>query len=307
MRYQPQRTTALLFITPWLIGFIALIVFPFVASLWWSFCRYDLLAPPDPVGGEHFVRLAGELMRGEAFGLALWNTLYYALLSVPLSIALGIALAVLLSRPLRGRAICRTIIFLPSVLPVVAASVLWLWLLDPRDGVVNYVLEQFGLGRHLWFQGSDEFLFSLRFGSKDALILMALWGIGNWMVIYLAAIGDIPAEMYEAATIDGASFWQRHRHVTLPMLTPVIFFNLVMGIIDAMQAFAQAYVVSEGTGEPGGATLLVSLHLFLSAFRDLEVGYASAMAWLLFVLLTIATALLFYSAPRWVHYRGGRR
>lgn len=302
-----RRLTAWWFILPWLIGFVALVVYPFLASLWWSFCRYDLLAPPDVIGFEHYRRLAGELATGRGFGLALWNTLYYALVSVPLSIALGIGLAVLLSRPLPGRSLCRTIIFLPSVLPVVAASVLWLWLLDPRDGVVNYLLDQVGFGQHLWFQGRDEFFFSLRFGSKDALILMSLWGIGNWMVIYLAAIGDIPAEMYEAAMLDGANRWRRHWHVTLPLLSPVIFFNLVMGLIDAVQAFAQAYVVSEGTGEPGGATLLVSLHLFLSAFRDLEIGYASAVAWILFALLTLATAFLFGSASRWVHYRGGRR
>jgi multiple sugar transport system permease protein len=159
-----------------------------------------------------------------------------------------------------------------------------------------------GLPGQLWFKGTGEAALSLDFGSKDALVLMSLWGVGNFMIIYLAAIGEVPQELYEAAELDGAGPLRRFRHITLPLLTPVIFFNLVMGLIQSVQAFTQVYIVSEGTGKPDGSTLMLSLHLFLAAFKDLEMGYASAMAWILFVILAVCTAALFRSARHWVHY-----
>ena len=302
--------TGLLFIGPWLVGFVLLVAYPFAASLYWSFCRYDLLTAPQPVGTEHYERLVRELTEGGQFGQAVWNTAYYALISVPLSIALGISMAVMLSWRVRGQAIYRTLFFLPSVVPVVASSILWLWLLDPQSGLVNFALTQLGLPAQNWFKAPTEALAPpgwFQFGSKDALILMSLWGVGNFMIIYLAALGDIPRQLHEAASLDGAGRWHRFRHVTLPMLTPVIFFNLVMGLIQSFQAFTQVYIVSEGTGEPAGASMMLSLRLFLTAFQDLDMGYASAMAWVLFVILLLATAGLFRSSRHWVHYsRGGR-
>jgi multiple sugar transport system permease protein len=292
-----------LFISPWLLGFAALVAYPFAASLYWSLCRYDLLSPPEFVGPANYRRLAEEVVAREDFGLALWNTFYFAILSVPLSILLGVSLAVMLSWRVRGQAVYRTIFFLPSVVPVVAASALWLWLLDPAHGLVNHLLASVGLPEQSWFKGTGEAALSLRFGSKDALVLMSLWGVGNFMIIYLSALGDIPRELYEAAELDGAGPLRRFRHVTLPMLTPVIFFNLVMGLIQSVQAFTQVYIVSEGTGRPDGSTLMISLHLFLSAFQHLEMGYASAMAWILFVVLVMVTAALFRSSRAWVHYR----
>lgn len=299
-----------LFISPWLIGFLLLIVFPFAASFSWSFCRYDLLSPPRFVGLENYQRLASEAVNGGRFGQALWNTGYFALLSVPLSIFVGVTLAVMLSWKVRGQAIYRTLFFLPSVVPVVAASVLWMWLLDPRDGIVNESLSWLGFSGSLWFKGATEAAAPpgwFDFGSKDALVLMAVWASGNMMVIYLAAIGDIPTQLYEAAELDGAGRLRRFLHITLPMLSPVIFFNLVMGLIQSVQAFTQVYLVSEGTGEPAGWSLMLSLHLFLSAFQDLDMGYASAMAWLLFVALLAATAFLFRTARHWVYYQGVMR
>lgn len=298
------------FVSPWLLGFLLLIVFPFAASFYWSFCRYDLLSPPRFVGLENYRRLAHEAVSGGRFGQALWNTGYYALLSVPLSILVGVSLAVMLSWKVRGQAVYRTLFFLPSVVPVVAASILWMWLLDPRDGVVNESLGWLGISASLWFKGATEAAAPpgwFDFGSKDALVLMAVWASGNMMVIYLAAMGDIPAQLYEAAELDGAGRIRRFLHVTLPMLSPVIFFNLVMGLIQSVQAFTQVYLVSEGTGEPAGWSLMLSLHLFLSAFQDLDMGYASAMAWLLFVVLLIATAFLFRTARHWVFYQGVMR
>ena len=301
------------FVSPWLVGFVLLVGYPFCVSLYWSFCRYDLLRPPEWVGLRNYQRLADELISGGRFGEALWNTCYYALLAVPLSIALGLSLAVMLSWKLRGQAVYRTLIFLPSVVPVVAASILWLWLLDPQSGLVNYLLRHMGLPGQGWFSSVREAASPWAWwhgrgglGSKDALVLMHLWGVGNFMVLYLAALGDISPQLYEAAELDGAGRWQRFWHITLPLVSPVIFFNLVMGIIRAVQAFTQVYIVSQGQGAPSGSMLMLSLQLFLSAFKYLDMGYASAMAWTLFVVILVVTWLLFRSSRRWVFYSAGR-
>ena len=234
------------------------------------------------------------------------------MLAVPLSIAVGITLGSMLSWRVRGQACYRTLCFVPTVIPVVATSILWIWMLDPQEGIVNRSLQLTGLVEPpgpqwldsyreaawipAWFAGEGGF------GSKDALVLMALWGVGNFVVIYIAALNDIPEQLYEAAAIDGAGRWRRFVYVTLPMLTPVILFNLVMGLIQSVQAFTQMYIVSEGTGGPNQSTLVLSLHIFLAAFQDLDMGYASAVAWILFVVLVAATFLLFRSSRYWVHY-----
>ncbi|MHC2069371.1 carbohydrate ABC transporter permease [Bremerella sp. T1] len=316
-RHTRSWLTAISFASPWLVGLLALFVYPFVVSLYWSFCRYDLINPPRFVGTENYEQLATEFATGTGIAHALWNTGYYAFLSVPLSIVLGVGLATLLSCDIRGQSIFRTLFYLPSVIPVVAASILWMWLLNPADGLVNSVLGSLGLWQPQWFASPEELVSTHSFspaawqnnsapiGSKDALILMSLWGMGNFMVIYLAAIGDIPKSLYEAARIDGAGPIRRFTHVTLPLLTPIIFFNLVMGLIQSVQAFTQIYIVSEGRGAPADSTLVISLHLFLSAFQHLNMGYASAVAWLLFTLLGIATWFLFRTSRRWV-YEGVR-
>ncbi len=307
-------TTALAFIAPWLVGFLTLIAYPFVASLAWSFTRYDMLSPPRYIGTDNYARLAEELWTGQRFGQAAWNTAYYALVSVPLSIVLGIGLAVMLSWQVRGRAVYRTIFFLPSVVPAVASSILWTWLLNPQSGLVNYVLSLVGLPQPGWFNSTAEaawppgwFAGHGGLGSKDALVLMSLWGVGNFMIIYLAALGDIPASLYEAAELDGAGPLRRFWHITLPMLSGVIFFNLIMGLIHAVQTFTQVYIVSEGQGAPAGSTLMLSLYIFLSAFKYLDLGYASAMAWTLLVLVLTLTVGLFRSSRYWVYYQGAAR
>ena len=307
-----------LFCSPWIVGFLLLFLWPFAASLYWSLCRFDLINPPEFIGLENYRTLVDEIRNGKGFGTALANTTYFCLISVPLSVVLGIGLAVLLNLKLRGQAVYRTLVFLPSVIPIVAASVLWVWLLDPADGFVNHVLAWVGLGDQNWFNqarsaASGETLTMLSswssgtplrlFGSKDALILMTLWGVGNFMVIYLAALNDVPVPLYEAAEIDGAGWWRRLLHVTIPMLSPVIFFNLVVGLIRGVQTFTSVYVFSEGTGSPGDSLMMVSLKLFLSAFEDLQMGYASAVAWILFVIIVMVTAALFRTSKYWVHYR----
>jgi len=313
-----QMFTGLLFCSPWMIGFLLLFVWPFVASLYWSLCRFDLINRPRWVGLDNYLRLVSEIGTDQGFGLALSNTVYYAALSVPLSVVIGVLLATLLSAKVRGQSVYRTLVFLPSVIPVVAASILWLWLLDPNDGLINYGLSWIGMDSQNWlnqsrsaFSGESVGVLSgwisgepLRlFGSKDALVLMTVWGVGNFVVIYLAAISDIPNALYEAAEIDGASSIRKFWHITIPMLSPVIFFNLVMGLIRSVQTFTSVYVLSEGTGQPGGSLMMLSLQLFLSAFNDFEMGYASAMSWILFVVLLIATIVLFRTSRYWVHYR----
>jgi len=319
---QPKRITrslaGWLFCSPWLVGFCLLFLWPFFASLYWSLCRFDLINPPEFVGLENYQRLAGEIQSGRGFGRALTNTLYYSLLSVPLSVATGVCLAAILSAKVKGQSVYRTLVFLPSVIPVVAASVLWMWMLDPQHGSVNYLLSWIGIDNQNWLNQARSAVSPAGaaaltdwvsgeplklMGSKDALVLMTVWGVGNFVVIYLAAIGDIPESMYEAADIDGAGSLRKFWNLTIPMLSPVIFFNLVMGLIRSVQTFASVYVLSAGTGQPGGSLTTLSLQLFLSAFADFEMGYASAMAWILFVLLLMATIALFQSSKQWVHYR----
>ncbi len=314
----PGSLAGWMFCSPWILGFLLLFAWPFVASLYWSLCRFDLINPPEFVGLENYRRLASEIGTDRGFGRALSNTLYFSLISVPLSVAVGVMLAVALSTKIKGQSVYRTLVFLPSVIPVVAASVLWLWLLDPECGMVNYLISWLGIPGQNWLNQSRSVIspesvgvltnwFNGQplklFGSKDALILMTVWGVGNFVVIYLAALSDIPTALYEAAEIDGASALRKFWHVTIPMLSPVIFFNLVMGLIRSVQTFASIYVLSEGTGEPGGSLMMISLQLFLSAFADFEMGYASAMAWILFVLLLACTSLLFRTSRHWVHYR----
>lgn len=304
-----QFREGLLFVSPWVIGFLALTAYPFVLTLYWSFCRYDLLTQPTWIGTENYERLIQEIADGDGFGVALWNTCYYAMLSIPGSILLGVGLAVLLNQKVRGQAVYRTLFFVPSVVPTVATAIVWVWLLDPQQGLANHWLSWIGLSPN-WFNSSAE-AFNLSslvtgsagFGSKDALVLMSFWGIGNFILIYLAALQDVPRELYEAAEIDGASSFKKFWHVTLPHLTPVIFFNAVMGIVQSVQYFTQPYVVSGGTGGPDRSTLVVSLHIFLWAFKYLDAGYASAVCWSLFVIVILLTVLMFRSSKHWVHYR----
>ncbi|TWU26114.1 carbohydrate ABC transporter permease [Bythopirellula polymerisocia] len=300
--------------TPWLIGFTVLTVYPFLASLYWSFCRYDMLSAPKWVGLANYRRISTELFSGGTLAQAIFNTTYFAILSVSLSVVLGVLLAVMLSWEVRGRAVFRTICYLPSVVPIVAACVLWIVLLDPQQGMINEILLKLGIPAQGWFKSTSSAFWPPAWpedhagrivGSKDGLVLMGVWGVGNLLVIYLAAIADIPPQLYEAAELDGAGRWRQFWHVTLPMLTPVIFFNVVVGLIHSVQAFTQIYIVSDGQGDPAGATLTLSLHLFLAAFKELDLGYASAVAWMLFVIILLITIWLFRTSHRWVHHQGG--
>ncbi|MCX5670924.1 MAG: sugar ABC transporter permease [Planctomycetota bacterium] len=276
-------------VSPVVVGLLVFTLYPFLASLALSFCEYDLFPPPRGVGAWNYETM---FTRDPLVWKSLTNVLYYTALAVPLGIVMGVGLALLLDAKIKGLAVYRTLFFLPSIVPVVATSVLWIWLLNPQIGLVNTLLRLVGIEGPTW-------LASVAW-SKPSLVFMGVWGVGGSMLIYLAGLKDIPASLYEAAVVDGANAWQRVRYVTLPMLTPVIFFNLVMGMIGAFQYFTQAYVMTQGG--PLDSTRFYALHLFFEAFQYLKMGYASAMAWVLFIIVVGVTALLFRSQHRWVHY-----
>jgi multiple sugar transport system permease protein len=296
-----QWKKGLLFISPLLVGFAVFTIYPVAASIWYSFCDYDVIRPTRFVGLANFVELAAD----ERFIHSLWNTLVFTIFVVPLTMLTALVLAFLLNMKLRGQALYRTIFFLPSIVPLVASSVLWLWLLNPDYGLINMFLRpaldavNALAGTHVTPPG---WLVDPAW-TKPALILMCLWGVGGSMIMYLAALGDVPVALYEAAEIDGASAWRKTWHITLPMISPVLFFTLIMGIIGAMQFFDQAWVMTPN-GQPGDATLFYSLYLFANAFLYLRMGLASAQAWVLFVVIVIATIVVFRSTRRFVYYGG---
>jgi multiple sugar transport system permease protein len=290
MKVQTRRDLiGLAFISPWLIGFLAFTAWPFLRSIQLSFTRYDILRPPKWVGLANYQSL---LTDDETFRNATWLTLKFAAVSVPLAIIAGVALALLLNSDVKGISLYRTIFFLPSIVPTVATTAIFVWILNPQIGLVNSLLHTVGIQGPAWLTDPKWALWSL--------MMMGIWGVGNTMVIYLAGLKDIPTYLYEAATVDGANPVQKLFKVTLPMLTPVIFFNLVMGVIGALQYFTQAYIMT--SGGPGDSTRFYALYLFDRAWRYSDMGYASAMAWLLFLAVAILTFALFKTQKRWVHY-----
>lgn len=278
-----------LFISPWLIGFIAFAVFPFMASIYLSFTRYDIINSPVWVGAANYKKL---FLEDPMFWKSMLITLEYAVVSVPLGIVMGIGLALLLNLPLRGMSVYRTIFYLPAIVPVVASSVVFIWLLNPQIGLINSILRLAGIEGPSWLQKTPYAFWSL--------VGMSLWGVGGSMIIYLAGLKDIPTTLYEAAMIDGAGAVDQTRHITIPLLTPVIFFNLVMGVIGSFQYFTQAYVMTKGG--PEDSTMFYGLNLFFRAWRYLDMGYASALAWVLFLAIALVTAVIFKSQGKWVFY-----
>lgn len=287
-----RNLLAYAFLSPWLIGFFAFTLWPFLSSVYLSFTRYNIVSSPKWVGLANYNML---LTNDELFWKSAWVTIQYACISVPLAIVVGVALAMLLNINVKGIAVFRTIFFLPSIVPTVATSVLFIWILNPNIGLVNRILALVGVRGPAWLNTAPWAFYSL--------VFMALWGVGGSMVIYLAGLKDIPTTLYEAATLDGASPFRKMWHVTLPMMTPVIFFNLVMGIIGAFQTFTQAFVITPNGG-PQDSTYFYSLYLYNRAWKYLDMGYASAMAWILFIVIVVLTGLVFRTQKRWVHYGG---
>lgn len=287
-RLRRNRIVGWLFISPWVIGFLAFALYPFFASLYYSFTDYNILAPPQWIGLQNYQ----QMVQDPLFWQSLYNTLYYTVIFVPVSTVAAIAIAMLLNQRVRGQTIYRTLFYLPSVVPLVASSVLWLWLFNPSFGFIDAFLRALDLPAPGWLY-SENWV-------KPSLILMSLWGIGQPIVIYLAGLQGVPQDLYEAAHLEGANGWQRTWAITLPMISPVILFNVVLGMIGAFQYFTQAYVMTQGG--PDNSSMFFALYLYQNAFQYLHLGYASAMAWLLFVVILIATLLVFRSSARWVYY-----
>ncbi len=281
-------------ILPWLVGFSGLTLGPMLVSFYYSLCEYNVLQPPAWVGLANYVSIFTD---DPLFWTALYNTAYYTLFSVPLGVAGSLALALLLNQGVRGVRMFRTIFYMPSIIPAVASSILWIWLFNPQYGLVNRALSVVGIKGPLWL--ADPVW------SKPALILMAQWGVGGGMVIFLAGLQSVPRHLYDAAVVDGAGAWQQFRHVTLPMLSPTVFFSTVMGIIGSFQVFTQSYVMTQGG--PLNSTLFYVLYLYREAFEFFHMGYASALAWILFVILVGFTALQLRLSRRWVYYEGDLR
>ncbi|MEQ1933666.1 MAG: sugar ABC transporter permease [Fimbriimonadaceae bacterium] len=287
-----QNLVGYLFISPWLIGFLAFAAWPFLRSIYLSFTRYNIVTEPQWVGTANYKML---LTNDELFWKSAWVTVKYAAISVPVGVVVGVGLALLLNSNVKGIAVFRTIFYLPSIVPTVATSVLFIWLLNPSVGLINRLLGLVGITGPAWLNTAPWAFYSL--------VMMALWGVGGSMIIYLAGLKDVPTHLYEAATLDGANAYQKLRRITLPMMTPVIFFNLIMGIIGAFQTFTQAYVITPNGG-PQDSTYFYSLYLYNRAWKYLDMGYASAMAWMLFLVIVILTTIVFRTQKRWVHYGG---
>lgn len=300
-RHLSELAWGLGFVLPWMVGFLAFTLFPVVSSLYYSLTDYTLVRPPQWTGLSNYAAL----MRDRVFYESLYNTLYMVAIGLPLHLVWALALAMLLAPPRAGIGLFRTLFYLPTVLPVVAATLLWRWMLNPTYGIVNTALAFLGLPEPGWLVDPAW--------AKPALILMGMWGVGGTVVIYLAALRDVPRELYEAADIDGASWWRKTFSITLPMISPVLFFTLVVHVIGYFQYFTQAYVFSAtgyggqlAVGGPRNSTLFYALYLYLNAFRFFKMGVASAMAWILFLILVLATLLLFRTSSRWVYYGGAR-
>ena len=287
-----------LFISPWILGMVLFALGPILASFGLAFTRWNLFTEPEYVGWANFQKLAHDPL----FYKSVFNTIYYTVFAVPLGLVLALGLAMLVNHRLRGVNFFRTAFFLPNVVAGIAMLLLWKWLFDPNFGLINLfldwtglmvVFEWVGIGRPQWI--------SSRAGAMPGMIFMSIWGLGGSMMIFLAGLQNIPRELIEAAELDGAGPWKRFRYVTLPLLTPTIFFLTMVGVIASLQIFNQAYVMTQGG--PAHATLFYVLYLFQTAFERFQMGYACAMALVLFIITLIVSLIQLAMGKKWVHYQ----
>ena len=281
---------AVVFVAPWILGSVVFILYPVVASAIYSVCEYSVLMKPVYIGAGNY----RDLLDDDVFRLSLWNTVKFGLASLPLGIIVSLGLAALLHINAVGRATFRAIFFLPSLVPVVANAMVWLWMFNGEYGLINYGLRLVGVQGPNWLSEVGW--------AMTAMVLMGFWGVGYSVVIFLAAFQEVPVELYEAAELDGASLWQRFWRVTIPMISPVIFFQFITGLIGVLQVFAGPYILTHGG--PARSTMFYTQYLFDNAFRYLRMGYACAMAWILFVIILILTWVAMKASKRFVHYQG---
>lgn len=298
-RVTPQRRellAGLAFISPWIIGFLLFTAGPMVISLGLSFTDYDVLNPPKFIGLANYQRLFTD----PKLGLSLGNSFFYAALHVPLASIVALALALLLNRVgNRTAGFFRTAFYLPSITPAVAVGTLWLWILNPRIGLVNRGLDLLGITGPGWTTDPNWI--------KPGIVIMSLWSVGSTVILYLAALKNVPNELYEASRIDGANSWQQLMRITIPLISGTIFFTLIVNTIAALQIFTEVYTMffgSMGSNAASSAGLFYNIYLFQQAFKFLHMGYASAMAWLLFIIILILTVIQLRVSRRWVYYEG---
>lgn len=286
----------LLFVSPFIIGFVIFMLGPMLFSFYGSFTNYNLTSQMDFIGINNFKQM---FTQDELFWKSLYNTGYYVLFNVPLTAIGSVILALLLNQRVRGISVFRTIFYLPAVLSGVAVYVLWMQMLSPSSGLINTILSWFSIQGPAW-------LFDPQW-TKPALILMKLWSVGGSMLLYLATMQNVPNQLYESAEMDGATPFKQFRHITLPLITPIIFYDVVTSTIGAFQIFQEAYVMTEsGTNGPANSLLFYNLHMWNKAFVAFDMGYAMAMSMVLFVIVLILTLINLKLAPHWVHYGGGQ-
>jgi len=284
----------LIFALPWIIGMVAFLAYPMVASLYYSFTRYDIPKPPRWIGLANYISL---LTKDRFFPKALYNTLYLTVIGIPVQIIFALICALLLNLKIKGQAIWRTIYVLPTLMPAVVTAILWNWILNPNLGLVNNALKLLHITGPLWFASPDW--------SKPSMIIMQTWAVGSMTIIYLAALQGVPIELYGAAELDGAGWWRKFTDVTLPMISAVTLFQLITGVLWSLQFFTAAYLIGGGGATPGapqGSLLFYGLYLYVEAFEYLQMGYASALAWILFVISVIVTVVTLKGSERWTHY-----
>jgi len=280
-----------LFASPWIIGFFAWTVYPVGASLYYSFMRYDIMRPPRFIGLTNYIDM---LFNDELFRTVIGNTFYFVALGVPLGLMTAFALAALLNNDIKLRPFFRTIFFLPSIVPAIASAEVWRWVYNPQWGLINSTLRSWGLTTIPWLSSPDL--------AKLSLIIIQCWAQGTAIVIFLAALQDVPRSLYDAALVDGANRRQRFWNVTIPMCSPSILFVALTSLIGTFQYFTLGWLLTQG--DPNSSTEFYSIYLYRNAFRFFKMGYASAMAWLLFLIVIALTLLIFRSSARWVYYGG---
>jgi multiple sugar transport system permease protein len=286
-----NQLLGMLFISPWLLGFLLFALFPLVASLYYSMTNYDFIRQPQFIGLTNYTRL---FTVDPDFWTVMYNTLYYVGFGVPLGIAVAFLIANLLNSNIQGRTFFRSVIYIPSIVPAVCTAMVWLFILNVQYGVINGVLKTLGVPT-IPFLSSPEL-------AKPSLILIYIWAQGTAVVIFLAALQDVPRSLYDAALVDGANAWARFWNVTVPMCTPVLLFNFIMGIISAFQDFTLPFVLTGGG--PMKSTEFYVVSLYRNAFVQFSIGKASAMAWILFLIILLFSVLLFRSSARWIYYGG---
>jgi len=280
----------MLFVSPWILGLLIFYAYPLLASVYYSFTSYSVINPGEFVGLDNYRRL----LRDDLFWISIRNTLHFTVMSVPINLIFAICIALSLNRKILFQGIYRTIFFIPTLVPIVATATVWRWLMNTHFGLINSMLAAVNISPVPWLASPQW--------TRPSMAIISAWGVGTAVVVNLAGLQGVSTEYYEAAEVDGANAFQKIFHITLPLLTPVIFYNLVMGMIGALQVFTLPFTLTFGDGSPVNSLTFYVMHIYNNAFGFMRMGYASAMAWILFLIILVLTVIVFRTSKRWVHY-----